>query len=246
MGAVCDNPGVAGDREDWRMTEPIEPQGTKEDGAGEQAKATKDSRGITLLLENARAGEPGAKDRLLDCVYHELRSIAERQMANERGAHTLQATALVNEAYMKVLGGQEPSYENHRHLFGAFAQAMREVLIDSARRRNALKRGGDRRRVGLDGVEVACEVARQVGSADVLALDAALPKLERVDQRAAEVVRYRYFLGMTESQIAEILGVSEKTVQRDWKFARAYLRKAILGEEAMAEPDQRDGRGEER
>lgn len=232
MGVLCDNRGIATRLEVQAMTDSNEHQTL---GGPEPV----DPRGITQMLDLARAGQPGAKDRLLDCVYNELRQIAERQMAQERGSHTLQATALVNEAYMKVLGGEKPSYENHRHLFGAFAQAMREVLIDSARRKKTLKRGGDRKRVGLDGVEVAGDVARQVGSSDVLALDAALPKLERVDERAAEVVRYRYFLGMTETQIAEILGVSEKTVQRDWKFARAFLRKQMLGDSSTG--SQADG-----
>lgn len=219
MGVVCDNPLI---QEIRTMTDDTATTGASDQGPDE----------ITRLLDAVHMGETGAKDRLLDRVYQELRAIAEGQMGGERAAHTLQATALVNEAYMKVLGGDTPQYENHRHLFGAFAQAMREVLIDSARRRNAQKRGGDRKRLAFDGVELAEGVAEQMGSADVLALDAALPKLERTDERAAEVVRYRYFLGMKEAQIAEILGVSEKTVQRDWKFARAFLRKEMLGDGA--------------
>lgn len=184
---------------------------------------------ITVLLDEVREGSVGARDRLLDRVYHELHALASGQMKGERSDNTLQATALVNEAYMRVLGGSEVDLENRRHLFGAFARAMREVLIDAARKRGAVKRGGgaDRRRVAYEAAEAHIVVDDEVKVADVLSLDEALPKLEHADPRAAEVVRYRYFLGMKESQIAEILGVSEKTVQRDWKFARAFLRKQI-------------------
>jgi RNA polymerase sigma factor (TIGR02999 family) len=178
---------------------------------------------VTQLLTEVKENRPGARDRLLEVVYDELRQIARGQVANERPGHTLQATALVNEAYVRVLATGRLTLENRRHLFGAFAEAMRQILVESARRRNARKRGGGRERVPLEAVEVAAEDP----SVDVLTLDRVLPEFEREDPRAGEVVRLRVYAGLTEDVIAELLGVSTKTVQRDWNYAKAWLQRAV-------------------
>lgn len=180
---------------------------------------------VTKLLARAQENEPGAKHKLFEAIYDELRAIARGQMAREKAGHTLQATALVHEAYFRVLGTEHFSLENRRHLFGAFAEAMRQILVESARRRNALKRGGDRERVPMDDFEVESDDP----AIDIIALDEALKRFEKEDQRAAEVVRLRVYACRKEEEIADLLGVSTKTVQRDWNYAKAWLGDAISG-----------------
>lgn len=188
---------------------------------------TSDGHFVTQLLDKVRVGESGARDKLVDAVYQTLRHIAEHQKRYV-GSQTLDAEALVGEAYFKVLGQENVDFENRRHLYGAFSRAMREILIDAARRRNAIKRGGDRGRVPLDDIQVAGDAP----ISDVVALDKLITKLENSDPRAAEVVRFRFFLGMAEPQIAEVLGVTTRTVQRDWKYAKAFMRRELGGGEA--------------
>lgn len=185
---------------------------------------TSDGHFVTQLLDKVRVGEAGARDELVDAVYQTLRHIAEHQKRYV-GSQTLDAEALVGEAYFKVLGQENVDFENRRHLYGAFSRAMREILIDAARRRNALKRGGDRQRVPLDDIQVAGDAP----ITDVVALDKLVTKLESTDARCAEVVRFRFFLGMAEPQIAEVLGVTVRTVQRDWKYAKAFMRRELNG-----------------
>ena len=189
---------------------------------------TSDGHFVTQLLDKVRIGESGARDQLVDAVYQTLRHIAEHQKRYV-GSQTLDAEALVGEAYFKVLGQENVDFENRRHLYGAFSRAMREILIDASRRRNARKRGGDRQRIPLDDIQVAGDAP--IG--DVVALDKLVTKLEGADPRCAEVVRFRFFLGMAEPQIAEVLGVTVRTVQRDWKYAKAFMRRELSG----GEPD---------
>lgn len=183
---------------------------------------TSDGHLVTQILDRVREGEAGAKDQLVDAVYQTLRQIAEHQK-RFIASHTLDAEGLVGEAYFKVLGKANVDFENRRHLYGAFSRAMREILIDAARRRSALKRGGGQQRIPLDDIQVAGDAP----VSDVVALDKLITKLESQDPRAAEVVRFRFFLGMAEPQIAEVLGVTVRTVQRDWKYAKAYMRREL-------------------
>jgi RNA polymerase sigma factor (TIGR02999 family) len=155
-------------------------------------------------------------------VYDELRRRAGYWMSRERAGHTLQATALVNEAFLKIAGGGDVPWQSQRHFYNAAADAMRKILVDHARRKNAEKRGGaSPARVPLDAVAVAA-----VGGdhdLDFERLDAALDKLRNMDERRHQVVMYRYFSGLDERRIADLLGVTVKTVQRDWKTARMFL-----------------------
>lgn len=183
---------------------------------------TSDGHMVTQLLDAVRVGEPGSRDRLVDAVYQTLRSLAESQR-RKLMSQTLDAEALVGEAYFRVLGTTQVDFENRRHLYGAFSRAMREILIDAARRRGAVKRGGDRRRVPLEEGQLSADAPTQ----DVIELDRALERLEADDARAAEVVRYRCFLSMPEAAIAEVLGVSIRTVQRDWIYARAFMKRVL-------------------
>ncbi|HED54535.1 MAG TPA: sigma-70 family RNA polymerase sigma factor [Phycisphaerales bacterium] len=187
-----------------------------------ESTPTSDGHFVTQLLDQVRLGETGARDKLVDAVYHTLRQIAEHQK-RYIGSQTLDAEALVSEAYFKVLGQENVDFENRRHLYGAFSRAMREILIDAARRRNAQKRGGDRQRVPLDDIQIMGDAP----VTDVIALDRLITQLESTDPRAAEVIRFRFFLGMAESQIAEVLGVTVRTVQRDWTYARAFMRREL-------------------
>jgi RNA polymerase sigma factor (TIGR02999 family) len=173
---------------------------------------------VTRILQNVSSRED-AWSELLPLVYDELRQLAERRMANERVAHTLQATALVHEAYMRLVGDNQMDWNGRRHFFGAAAEAMRRVLVDHARKVKANKRGGDRLRVSLS----VGELAEEDDPDKVLALDEALTQLESEDGRAAEVARLRYFTGLSVAETALAMDVSERTVMREWAFARARL-----------------------
>jgi RNA polymerase sigma factor (TIGR02999 family) len=170
---------------------------------------------------------PGDRARqLLPLVYDELRQLARRRMAAERPGHTLQATALVHEAYMRVVGSDDesrPAFRNRGHFFAAAAEAMRRILVDQARRRDALKRGGDRQRVDMDGVELAADIRTGDDTLDLVALDEALTSLEAEDPRKATLVKLRYFAGMTLDQAATALDISPTTADRDWAYAKAFL-----------------------
>ncbi len=180
----------------------------------EQDAATR----VTQILQHFGEREHAADD-LLPLVYDQLRAIATRRMAGERAAHTLQATALVHEAYVKLIGDQDISWENRAHFFGAAAEAMRRILIDHARKRSSQKRGGGRSAVPMSVVDLA----EDCDPSQVLALDEALTNLEASDPRAAKVVQLRFFAGLGVDEVAEVLGISERTVMREWAFARAQL-----------------------
>jgi RNA polymerase sigma-70 factor (ECF subfamily) len=166
------------------------------------------------------APDPHARDQLFAAVYPHLRQIASRFLQHERGDHTLEPTALVNELALRLLGSEPIAYSDRTHFFALAAQMMRRILIDHARARVAEKRGGIQQRVNLSSVE---EWQRAPQSEDVLMLDEALSKLEQADGRAAKVVELRFFGGLREQEVADVLGVSVITVKRDWKVARAWL-----------------------
>ena len=174
---------------------------------------------VTQLLHGARDGDRGAFGRLLPLIYDELRAIARRQLRREEVGHTLQPTALVHDAYLKLVDQTQVGWRDRAHFFGIAARAMRQVLIDYARRRSAAKRGGGVVRTTLSDQTLALDVPLD----ELLSLDDALTRLGGVDARLRQVVEYRFFGGMAEEEIAEVLGVSTRTVQRDWLRARAWL-----------------------
>jgi RNA polymerase sigma factor (TIGR02999 family) len=178
------------------------------------------SQQITAWLSNWRNGDADAPNRLLAAVHPELRRIAARFLQNERAGHTLEPNALVNELCIRLLGAEPLAYNDRAHFFAIAAQTMRRILIDHARVRVAEKRGGDQERVSLSAVDGWNPVAH---NQDLLMLDEALTRLGKADGRAARVVELRFFGGLHESEIAEVLGVSVITVKRDWKVARAWL-----------------------
>lgn len=185
---------------------------------------------MTRLLDAVRRDEPNADERLLELVYDELRRVARGKMAALPPGQTLQPTALVSEAYLKLIGpdGQTMRWESRAHFFGAAARAMRNILVDQARRRTAQKRGGaDARAQPLDDQLIT---AVEVPTTDLIALDAALEELEGRDPRGHQVVMLRFFAGLSETQVAEALGTSERTVRREWSHARAWLRRRLDGE----------------
>lgn len=181
---------------------------------------------ITCLLQKVREGDSGAFDRLMPLVYDELREIARRQLQKERPGHTLDTSALAHEAYLKLVG-EAVDWKNRAHFFVLTARAMRQILIDYARKRNAQKRGGDWTRTTLSPRHLRIDV--QMG--ELLALDEVLDRLNDLDERASRVVELRFFGGMTEDEVAEVLDVSTRTVQRDWKKARAWLYKELYPED---------------
>ena len=178
---------------------------------------------ITQLLTDESLDGAERARRLLPLVYEELRQIASGHMAAERPGHTLQATALIHEAYMRLVGESNPLWRDRGHFFAAAAEAMRRILVDQARRRNALKRGGDRQRIELDGQEVAAEIVSADPSVDLVALDEAIAALETEDERKATLVKLRYFTGLTLDQAAVALDISAATADRDWAYAKAFL-----------------------
>ena len=183
-------------------------------------EATPVSQQITRWLVDWRQGDNDARDRLFAVMHPELRQIAARFLHHERPDHTLEPNALVNELCLRLLGGQPIAYHDRSHFLAIAAQTMRRILIDHARARVAGKRGGEQERVSLSAVDGWSPIAR---SEDVLALDQVLTMLEQADSRAARVVELRFFGGLREEDVADVLGVSEITVKRDWKFARAWL-----------------------
>ncbi len=178
---------------------------------------------VTKLLSNDSIDDTERLRQLLPLVYDELRQIAYRRMAAERPGHTLQATALVHEAYLRLVGESNPHWRDRGHFFAAAAEAMRRILVDQARRRDAIKRGGDRHRVELDGLEVAAEIVSADSSVDIVALDEAIAALEAEDERKATLVKLRYFTGLTVDQAAAALDISPATADRDWAYAKAFL-----------------------
>ena len=181
---------------------------------------------VTQILSAIEHGDARAVDKLLPHVYGELRALAQHQMSGERTEHTLQATALVHEAYLRLVGVENLSWANRGHFFRAAAEAMRRILIEHARKRGRVKRGGRLTHVSLDALELA--VGENSGS--FLVLDDAIRRLSEHDARAAEVVRLRFFAGLDIEQTAKVLDVSPMTVKREWRFARVWLYGAMKDE----------------
>ncbi len=178
---------------------------------------------VTEILSRMENGDPTGAHELLPLVYDELRQLARQRLAHELPGHTLQATALVHEAYLRLVGGRNPSsWENRAHFFGAAAEAMRRILVDQARRKCALKRGADAQRVQLD-EDLMLIVSTGDSPKELLALDEALREFEAIDPFRASVVKLHYFSGLTLVETAEALGVSLATVKRQWVFARSWL-----------------------
>lgn len=177
------------------------------------------SRQPTEILESIRAGDPRAAGELLPLVYAELRRLAARHLRGEQQGHTLEPTALVHEAYLKLFGGGPRGWEDRGHFFRAAAAAMRHILIDHARAKRGPKRGGSRGRVPLDLARLAAESDGD----EILAVADAISRLELQSPDVAEVVRLRFFAGLSVEDTARALGVSERSVYRDWTYARAWL-----------------------
>lgn len=186
---------------------------------GKSAPTLRSMSDVTLLLNAIEAGDPKAADELLPLVYEELRRLAAAKMAQEKPGQTLQATALVHEAWLRLAGGDRQSWDSRRHFFAAAAESMRRILVEKARRRLRIRHGGGLERVDVDDVEIPAGVREE----QLVAMDEALARLEREDPNRAEVVKLRYFVGLTNRETAEAMGLSEATVERHWSFAKAWL-----------------------
>ncbi len=191
-----------------------------------------DKSTVTKWLEEAKNGNPSAAAELWNVVYQEVRQMAAGKLSKERQTANLQATMLVNEAYLKMFpeGKDAPNFEDRRHFFGSLSRVMEQYLIDYARSRSRLKRGGDRKRVSLTIAEGELKDLQTVDGESLDEMLAALQVLAKVMPRSAEVVRLRYISGLTIKQTAEAIGVSDRTVVDDWEYARAFLRREISSE----------------
>ena len=176
---------------------------------------------VTHILSQIEQGDPKAGEQLLPLVYNELRRLAAKKLSREKPGQTLQTTALVHEAYMRLVDTEKVQHWNSRgHFFGAAAEAMRRILVEQARRKRTLKAGGGRQRVQLSDVDPEVEGPK----VDLLALDEALQKLEELEVRKADLVKLRFFAGLTNQQAAEALGISASTADNDWAYAKSWLR----------------------
>jgi RNA polymerase sigma factor (TIGR02999 family) len=184
---------------------------------------------ITQILQQIESGDPSAAAELLPLVYDELRKLAAAKLAHEKPGQTLQATALVHEAYLRLVGDsrQPESWDSRGHFFAAAAEAMRRILIDGARAKGRQKRQGDRRRFDIDAIDVAVQASPD----QLLAIGDALDKLEREDPAVFELVKLRYFAGLNVEQAAAALGISPATAYRHWNYARAWLYEELLGQD---------------
>ena len=183
-------------------------------------------RNVTRVLEAIEQGDPHAAEQLLPLVYDELRKLAAQKMAQEAAGQTLQATALVHEAYIRLIGGaDQPGWDNRGHFFAAAAEAMRRILIDNARRKGRVKRGDARKRVDLDDADLISAAAPD----ELLLIDEAIARLALEDARAAQLVRLRYFAGLSVEDAAEMSGLSRSTAYEHWSYARAWLHSELYG-----------------
>lgn len=187
---------------------------------------------VTQMLSRIGQGDRKAAQELLPVVYEELRKLAAAKLVNERPGQTLQATALVHEAYLRLVDVENaPQWDNRGHFFAAAAEAMRRILVDNARRKKRIKRGGKAARCELDNVAI---VAPEIHE-DLIELDAALDRLKAVDAQSVELVHLRYFVGLSNAEAAKLLGISPRTADRIWAFARAWLHQEVSGVSADAE-----------
>jgi RNA polymerase sigma factor (TIGR02999 family) len=180
---------------------------------------------VTRLLSALDQGEPHAASRLLPLVYDELRKLAAQRMAQEQPGQTLQPTALVHEAYLRLVGQADPGWQNRGHFFAAAAEAMRRILVEQARRKRRAKHGGELHRACLDIAFLSAPSPNQ----DLLALDEALTKLATADPFKAQLIQLRFFGGLSNEEVAEILGISAVTAKRHWRYARAWLDREVSG-----------------
>ena len=196
---------------------------------------------VSRLLEAVTEGRRSA-EALLPSVYEELRALARSRLLRERPGQTLQATALVHEAYLRVVGEADPGWNGRGHFFGAAALAMRRILVEQARRKGRARHGGGQRRTRVertDGADAGHLVIEPPG-ADVLAVDEAVRRLEAEDPRKGQIVNLRWFAGLTAPETAEALGVSVGTVEREWRFIRAWLRTELAGDGGDGRPSERE------
>jgi RNA polymerase sigma factor (TIGR02999 family) len=181
---------------------------------------------VTQILSQIEQGDPSASDQLLPLVYEELRKLAAARLANEKPGQTLQATALVHDAYIRLVDVEKVQHwDSRRHFFSAAAEVMRRILVEKARRKRRLKRGGDRNRVPLEELEIDAESPQL----DLIALDDALRKLAVEFPEKAEIVQLRFFAGLSHEEVADILGVSAITIKRHWRYARVWLLQQMEG-----------------
>jgi RNA polymerase sigma factor (TIGR02999 family) len=183
-----------------------------------------DTPSVTQMLREWSDGDQAVLENLMPLVYDELRRLASRSLRKERPGHTLQTTALIHEAYLKLVNQRDAKWQNRSHFFAIASQAMRRILVDYARERHREKRGGSAENLPI---EEAAFVASQEKSVDLVALDEALTRLAKFDERQAKVVELRYFSGLDIDETAEVLGISNATVRRDWNIAKAWLKQEI-------------------
>ncbi|HXS67548.1 MAG TPA: sigma-70 family RNA polymerase sigma factor [Candidatus Polarisedimenticolia bacterium] len=181
---------------------------------------------VTRILQSLDSGDAKAADELLPLVYEELRKLAAAKMAHESPNQTLQPTALVHEAWLRLTGKEDVKWNGRAHFFGAAAEAMRRILVDNARRKRAVRHGGDRQRLNVEDIEIAAPEKE----AELLAINESLEKLAALDKQKAELVKLRYFVGLTIEESAAVLGVSVPTANRWWTYARAWLYEQIQGD----------------
>ena len=182
---------------------------------------------VESLLQRAHQGEPNALAQLLPLVYRELRALAQHHLGSERPGHTLQATALVNEAYLRLLGRSDVAWDDHGHFFNAAGEAMRRILVDHARARGRQKRGGNRRQIDLGSIQTVIDLSEERSPEEILALEEAFRRLEERSPRYSSVVRFRFFAGLSVEETARAMGVSQRTVNNDWLYARAWLSREL-------------------
>jgi RNA polymerase sigma factor (TIGR02999 family) len=192
-------------------------------GGGKVGAIAKQMSDVTQILQAAQQGDPKAAQELLPLVYEELRKLAAAKMAHEAAGQTLQPTALVHEAWLRLVGDQDKEWQGRSHFFAAAAEAMRRILIDKARRRRAVRHGGQQQRVDMEEIDVACPIPDD----QLLTVDEALDKLASEHPRQAELVKLRYFVGMTMQEAAQVLGISADTAKDDSAHARAWLFREI-------------------
>ncbi len=184
---------------------------------------------VTRIINAIEQGDPQATEELLPLVYEELRALAAQKMAQEKPGQTLQATALVHEAYLRLVGSEDRGWDSRGHFFAAAAEAMRRILVESARRKKSGSHGGKRNRVTLN--EAVIGKDESISNDDLLMLDEALGRLEEIDEVKAKLVKLRFFAGLTAGQAARVLGISPATAQRYWAYARSWLRIEVMGSE---------------
>lgn len=194
----------------------------------DESGPSRHSREVTVLLDAIHEGDANATDRLLMLVYDELRALAQSRMRNEPAGHTLQPTALVHEAYMRLIGDGNAKWENRGHFFGAAALAMRRILVERARRYKQPKHGGGRKRLDIDQID---KTADHASDTDLIALDEVLKKLEEHDPRMAQIVMLRFFAGLSVEDTAAAMDISPRTVKREWAVAKAWLFQQMTGVE---------------